>query len=332
MADARGAAGVVPSRKPRLQRVGPAAPFRLTGSQREVLTLLHEYSFLTPRLLALAYGSREGRDGRGYWHIQRELRRLFDAGLVEKFPASVTAVRRGSTESIYAITHQGAREILDAVEYSALRHNIYNREGKQRANFGHHLAIASLQLVLTLGQAGWKLVEFRAEDRDPRACVRVRVRERVLTAWPDAAAVIESGRGESKLRRRTTYLFEIDLTRKNNQRVADRFLAYAAYLSALRRDTPAATARPAAEHLVVFVVPSEAELERFLGIAGETLTEHRLANSASFLFWVLTDWFTPSDAPGAASTLLSPRDILRAKTLSTLTGDARRLVEEAGPR
>lgn len=332
MSGAHAAVRTAPPRKPRLQRVGPVGPLRLTGSQRELLMLLDEFNYLTPRLLALVYGARDGREGRGFWHLQRVLRTLYDAGLVEKFPSSVTAVRNGSSESIFAITHDGARLILDAVEYAARRHDIYNREGKQRANFAHHLAIATLQVVLTLGQGAWTLVDFRAEDRDPRARVRVRVKDRVLTAWPDAAAVIESGRGDARPRRRTKYRFEIDLSRKNNQRVADRFLAYAAYLVALQRETQNVQAKPPAEHLVVFVVPSESELERFLGIAGETLAEHRLEASANFLFWVLTDWFTPSDAPGAASTLRAPSDILRAKTLSTLTGDARRLVEEAGPR
>lgn len=310
-----------------MQRVQPAAAFQLTGSQREVLGLIHEYGFLTARLLALVYGARFGRGGRGYWHLLRELRRLFDAGLVERFPASATAVRSGSAECVYAITHQGARNILDAVEYTAVRRDIYNREGKQRANFNHHLAIATLQLVLTLGQGPWRMLEFRAEERNPGAVVKVRAKDRILTAWPDAMALVESAGGAGVPRRRTRYLFEIDLTRKNNQRIEDRFAVYGAYLVDKARSRPAAPqAGTALERwAAVFVVPEEGEIERFLEIAARVLSAWRPQERPVFLFWNLEDWY--DDASGA---LVSPAAILKHSRLTTVDGTSRRLVEE-GP-
>src|SRR5512146_1276768 len=88
-------------RKPRMRRVEPPAPLRLSASQREVLELLHEFNFATPRLIAQVYGSRAGRGGRGYWHLLRELRHLFDAGLVHRFPRTARTLQAGSQECIY---------------------------------------------------------------------------------------------------------------------------------------------------------------------------------------------------------------------------------------
>src|SRR5262245_40978634 len=124
-------------RRPRLKRVATAAPRHLTASQREVVELLHEYNFLTPRLLAIAYGARHGRAGKGYWHLQRELRRLFDAGLVHRFNGTVGSHRAGSVECVYAASHVGTRAILDHAEYAAARKEIYTRERGDRANFQH---------------------------------------------------------------------------------------------------------------------------------------------------------------------------------------------------
>jgi len=309
--------------RPRLRRVGLPAPLRLTGSQREVLQLLYEYGFLTIRLLAVAYGSRAGREGRGYWHLQRELRRLFDAGMVERFPGAVRAARAGSDECVYAITHRGGRVILDAIDYARARHDLYGRERKHRANFGHHVAVATLQLVLTLGQRGWRLVDFRAEDRDPSACVRVRLKNRVHTAWPDASAVVETGTEGAGQRRRARYLFEIDLTRKSNQRVRERFAVYAQYLSEQRRQADAVRS-PISPTLVVFAVSSESEIERFLEHASDALAEARIREAPSFLFWNLADWFVS----GSQGELRAPAEILESRNLSTLDGDSRRLIEE----
>ena len=241
-------------RKPRMRRVRSERQEQVTASQREVLELLHEYGFLTPRLLALAYGSRPGRDGRGYWHLQRELRRLFDAGLVERFSGGVRAAPTGSGECVYAITHQGGRAILDPLEYAETRHVFYNRENKGRVDFTHHVAVATLQLILTMGQGEWRLQEFRAEDRNPRACVRVRVRNQLLTLWPDARAVVELRQDGTSCRRRQ-YLFEVDLTRKSNQRIEDRFLAYLTYVA----DRQGGTVPPAERTVAVFVVAGESE-------------------------------------------------------------------------
>lgn len=330
--------GEVARRKARLRRVESPAPTRLSGSQREALELLHEYGFLTPRLLALVYGARAGREGRGYWHLQRELRRLFDAGLVRRFNSPTTAVRNGSAECVYAITHEGARMILDSEDYAQARHDIYNRESKQRGNFEHQLAIATLQLVLTLGQRGWTLVAFRAEERNPRACVRVKVKDCVLTVWPDAAAIVELCREAGEQPQRFRYLFEIDLSRKNNQRVEERFLAYATYLVEWnRRDHQRAQASPALEtRVVVFVVTHERELERFLDCAGRVLSAWPAAERPCFLFWSMQDWYalpngvsaTVGRPLGAGAVLRPPAAILKEARLATVEGAARTLVEE----
>lgn len=315
------------TRKPRMRRVQPHTDSPLTGSQREVLGIIHEYGFLTARLLAIVYGARAGRGGRGYWHLLRELRRLFDAGLVQRFPAAATAGRCGSAECIYAITHQGARTVLDAVEYAAVRRDVYNREGKRRGNFNHHLAIASLQLVLTLGQGPWKLVEFRAEERNPGAVVKVRAKDRILTAWPDAMALVESRGGTATPRRRARYLFEIDLTRKNNQRVEDRFMVYGTYLAdkSRSRATSPQVGGAAERWLAVFAIAGESEVERFIEIAGKVLSAWRPPERPVFLFWNVEDWYEQSSAM-----LLPPATILKHALLTTVDGASRRLVEE-GP-
>ncbi len=321
------------TRKPRMRRVRPEQQLRLTGSQREALELLHEYGFLTPRLLALAYGSRQGRDGKGYWHLLRELRRLYDAGLVERFPSGTRLASAGSEECIYAITHAGGRAILDPAEYTEMRHDLYNRENKGRANFAHHVAIATLQLILTLGQYAWHLLEFEAEARNPGACVKVRVRNQQLTFWPDARAVLETGR-EGTAQRRWRYLFEIDLTRKNSQRIADRFLAYAAYLAERQTGRTSPSERGAA----VFVVSSEREAERFMEIAAEVVAARSDGAKAPFLFWNMQDWYEGhavgsgdraegsivAERPGGI--LRSPREILSQASLTTISGESRRLV------
>lgn len=235
------------------------------------------------------------------------------AGLVARFPAASRTTPAGSEECVYVLTHRGGRAVLDAVEYAAVRQGLYAREGKHRANFTHHVAVATLQLVLTLGQSGWRLVDFKSEDRDPSACVRVRHRGRNLTAWPDASAVAEAPGGKGT--RRLRYLFEIDLTRKSNPRLSDRFAAYAAYAAAARQGSVPAT------HGIVFAVPGEREIERFIRLAAEAVAAERPGSAPPFLFWNLDDWYA---APGD---LRSPSAIVGAKALSTLTGDSRRLIE-----
>jgi hypothetical protein len=304
-----------------MRRVRAERQEQITASQHEVLELLHEYGFLTPRLLALAYGSRPGRDGRGYWHLQRELRRLFDAGLVERFGYGSRSAPAGSGECIYAITHQGGRAILDPVEYAETRHVFYNRENKGRADFTHHLAVATLQLILTLGQGEWRLLEFQAEDRNPSACVRVRVRNRLLNVWPDARAVVEP-RSEVTSGRRRQYLFEIDLTRKNNQRIEDRFWAYLAYLAERQEGSASAAEQTGA----VFVVPSESEAERFIEIAARVVAARGGGPKAPFLFWNMEDWYEVPVHAGVGRLLRAPKEILMQGSLTTVSGSARRLV------
>jgi hypothetical protein len=241
----------------------------------------------------------------------------------------------GSEECIYTITHDGGRAILDALDYAEMRHDLYNREGKQRGNFEHHLALATLQLILTLGLREGQLVEFRAEERNPRACTRVKVKSRVLTIWPDAVAVIDSGAGRTGTGRYTRYLFEIDLTRKNNQRIEDRFAAYAAHVGQHSAGGLAGTQphRSREECVVVFAVSRESEVERFMKLAGRALSTLRPGERPAFLFWNLEDWIRPTEiATGHRGVLRPPVKILNDTRLATVDGGSRRLVLEGPSR
>lgn len=278
----------------------------LSPSRREILACLHQYSALTPRLLAAVYGARAARGGRGYWHIQRQLGQLHAAGLIERRRTARVRVGGGSEEFVYSLTPQGARELLSVAEYSRVRRRLYALGRGRDVNCEHALAVATLQVVLTLGQDGWALREFHRDERgktpggEPgQVC-------------PDAVARIESAKGEEQ-----RLVFEIDLARKSDQRIKDRFVGYASYLAG----ESAYGANHCMRSVVVMVVPAERELERLMRLACEIEPSARIAYELAI--WNADDWYEPA---GGGRRLRLPRTILSEESLATVTGESRRLV------
>lgn len=318
--------------------------FQLTASQREILWQLREYRVLTPRLLALAYGAKPAREGRGYWHILRQVRILSDVGLVARLRSMKIHSGGGSDEFAYKLSEQGARAILAGDDLARERRQLRMEGRREQAHVDHSVAVSTLQLILTLGQCGWRLLEFRRDERGARVHGASTSSGHELTAWPDASAVIEhadTSGGESL--ERTRFLFEMDLARKSNQRIRDRFEAYLKYLFDDRGNRGAR-----ADHergglhgstIAVFVVPNEREVERLMELAVDTTRRGCLAGHTGLLLWNTEDWYVQSGGdseteiavgaamPAAASKLRSPQSILSEASLSTIEGEARRLVQ-----
>jgi Replication-relaxation len=286
----------------------PSADPTLSGTHRELLELLHCYSFLSPRLLAIVYGARGNREGRGYWHVARELKVLLDGGFVCRFRRFTPFAKRGSVEHVYALSHEGAKVILDEAEYARSRREIYLRERQDRKNLEHTLGVATLQIVLTLGQDGWRLIGFQPDERRPESRRVISVRGKRTVVWPDASATVEVPTSHGP--RYQQLLFELDRSRKSNARLLERFEAYAELLARLRRSET--------ETVVVFIVTGESDLERFLTLADSVA---RKVPPASFLFWNAADWYDDTEG------LRPPREILAEASLATLAGQPVPLVD-----
>jgi hypothetical protein len=93
--------------------------------------------------------------------------------------------------------------------------------------------------------------------------------------------------------------------------------------------------------VVVFVVSSDAEVERFIEAATPILNRLTRRERPQFLFWNIEDWYEPltmkrREAVGTAAertrqwtitTLRSPQGILAALDVFDIHGKQRRLVE-----
>jgi hypothetical protein len=310
------------------------SPLELTPSRRRVLELLHHYRYLTPRLLAVAYAHE--RQGRGLWHVRHELGLLWRHGLVERHYHATRPNGEGSEQFIYTIGAQGGRAALDPETYARDRRLIYRRCELKRGNYDHHLALASLQLILELGGHPWTVESFRCDERSERSRLSVRLDGRAVTVQPDAWATLSFPNGQQAL-----YLFEVDLARKNNERIDSRFEAYASYLVG---HAGTLRAREAVNNVVVvFVAPGAAEVERLRARATPILRRWSRRERPLFLFWNQESWHETQElarrqdtgAPEATrrtwsvQVLRAPHAILREPSLSTIHGDRRGLVQPA---
>ena len=299
---------------------------QLTPSRREILELLCRYRYMSASLLGLAYAHGAGR-GRGLSHVRHELSRLYQAGLVQRFYPGLRPRGLGSDEYIYVAAKPGARAVLAPDDYRRQQAQIYNR-AQRKANYPHLLAITTLQLILELGQQSWTVEEFRADHEDPKGgSFRVKVLGKTLTVWPDASAVFGFGNDQ-----RTLYLFELDRERKNNQRIHDRFLAYASHLTEnldlVKRENAVNNA------VAVFVAPTERERDTLRVRAAGILGAWSRRSRPQFLFWSMSDWHRAGhrrigsvNAKSILPTLSLPEEILAATTVVSVEGKARRLVQ-----
>jgi hypothetical protein len=307
----------------------------MTGSRRRILELLHRYRYLTPRLLAIAYDTERRHDVGLSSHVRQELAALWRHGLIERYYDSKRPTGQGSEQFIYTISLAGGRHVLDRDAYSRERHRIFRRSQRVQGNYDHHLALASLQLILELGASEWSVEAFRADERTPASRFTVRLNGSPHTSQPDAWVRLLLPSGQRPL-----YLFELDLERKNNQRTADRFEAYAAHLTGT--ELPKMLAREGASYAaVVFIVPNESEVERFIEAAAPILARAGRRERPQFLFWNIEDWYeqqrmerrqavgttTERAREWSITTLRNPREILQARDVSDIHGRPRWLVQ-----
>jgi hypothetical protein len=303
-----------PARLPKTRRADPEQlpPFELGESHRRMLQLLHRYRYLTASLLALAYSQERGR---GRSHVENELGKLYHRGYVERFYYSTRPAGYGSDAFVYSLAPKGGHEILDEHgKYKSARLALYNR-AKPKANYPHHLAVSTLQLILELGAGPWKLDAFYADDAE-QTKFTVTVDHRRHTYYPDALAVLRFPNGK-----RSGYFFELDLVHRNEKLLDARFKAYTEHLTANRDDLRGAHGIRGAA--TVFVVPSEHELVRTIERAHEALDDWGRKDRPVFLFWNLESWY---HATKTGRGLNEPRQILAADNAVTIAGNPRRLV------
>jgi hypothetical protein len=228
------------------------------------------YKFLTaPQLLELWWP-----DGVA-WPGQRRLRKLFDAGYLERFRP---LARRGSYPWTYHLGEAGHR----LLQHAGLITPTHRYHPRTIYDFGHVLHELQLNAwVLALRRAAGDALQawhgelditpppgsrpelrldddWSAEDlRDPRA--------RLLR--PDA--VLELARDNGDVR---TILVEYDRTRRVDKNY-EKFRRYDAFLCWWWRHTPYASARK--PPLVLFVCQAEGQRARFVTTADHELTGHR---------------------------------------------------------
>jgi hypothetical protein len=285
--------------------------------------------------LALAYDADRARKAGLASHVRQQLVALTRHDLVARHYDGKRPTGQGSEEYIYTVSLSGARQILDRDAYSEHRHRIFQRSQREQGNYDHHLALSSLQLILELGADEWAVESFRPDERTPGSQFAVRLGGKHHTTQPDAWVTFALPSGQRPL-----YLFEIDLKRKNNLRTSERFEAYAAHLTSA--ELPKVLAREGASYaVVVFVVSSDAEVERFIEAATPILNRLTRRERPQFLFWNIEDWYEPltmkrREAVGTAAertrqwtitTLRSPQGILAALDVFDIHGKQRRLVE-----
>jgi len=327
-------------RKRRTEPATPDAILNLLPSHHTILEILTDYRYLTPRLLSIPYGTRNGRDGRGLKYIQNQLGDLYHHGYVQRFYRSQRPSGYGSDQMVYVATHKGARAVSSPTDYMLERRALYNR-AKQRASYEHHLGVSVLQMILELATKRWQLLEFIPdEERDQSRKLETLVNGEPTGFWPDASALIRfpddtKDPGDQQ----TLYLFELDLARRSNARMRDRFLAYANHsrdrrqeLAGLRKDKKTV---PYNNVVTVFIAPTAIDRKRHRNLANQSLRTWS-GKRPLFLFWSYEDWWDQlelsttrdgQERTWKVPVLRKPERILDRDTIQTLGGDNRRLVE-----
>jgi hypothetical protein len=259
-------------------------------------------------------------------------------------------------ELVYVLTTAGAKAVLEAAEYSRIRHLIYRRNDRgKRSNVRHHLALSELQLVLELGSTEWQVEQFVTDERRSRFSVNLpavdvpgagplgqvkTIGDEQRGLQPDARALIRFPSGQ-----RTLLLFDVDVQRRANARTDTRTLAYHVLVS--RHLDEIMRAYAVNNAVVVFVAPGERALEQ-LRIRAQHVVRAgraaaRLIAQPLFLFWNRGGWFAREtlrrrqyvgtsrerERTWTVFTLRDPRDILSASGLETLTGKRRRLIQQS---
>jgi hypothetical protein len=260
------------------ERAQALVPCAIQPRDVAIVRDIWRYKFLTaPQLIELWWPGSSDRAG------QRRLRKLFDAGCVERFRP---VVRRGSFPWTYQLGREGHRllqgegVIPARARYSARR--IYD--------YGYVLHEIQLNAwVLAYRRAlGDQLVSWEGETsiEPPPEARRAQLRfegdwsaeqlrePRARLVRPDAVLEIDRDDGEQGTRR---FFIEYDRTRRIDKNY-EKFRRYDAFLNWWCRDTSFGEA--AEPPFVIFVCQDRAQLEQFLAAADRELTGHRWHPSA----------------------------------------------------
>lgn len=303
----------------------PDESLPITPSRRRILELIHKHRYTTARLLALAYG--QGRGGRGLSHVRHELGALWRHGYVLRHFWTQSPLGYGSPELIYAITPKGAREILAGDEYAQVRHLIYRRASERRANFDHHLALTQLELVLELGARDWRVAGYSSDER--RARVQLKLAGKPYGLQPDAWVLAEFSGGQ-----RALLLVEMDIARRENARLDQRFLAYGTLLSTRLEDLK--KRYNVNNVLTLFVEPNAAEVARVRGRAIEVVRQQGFSPRPYFVFWNREAWFEERrfarrqqdrERTWAVRVLRDPAEVLASAPVTGMSGKQRVLFQ-----
>jgi hypothetical protein len=234
---------------------------------------LWRYKVLTaPQLLELWWPARSARAG------QRRLRRLFDAGYLERFRP---ITRRGSFPWTYHLGHDGHR-LLQQHGIIAPGQRFAPRRVYDYGHVLHDLQLNAWVLAYrrVLGSA-LLMWEGETDIEPPRHLQQAHLglegdwtarglrepQPRLLR--PDAVLEIERDDGKPGAR---TFLIEYDRTRRVDKNYG-KFRRYDAFLNSWWHHTPLAELGDAP--LVVFVCQDHRQREQFMAAADHELTGHR---------------------------------------------------------
>lgn len=204
------------------------SPWLPKKSSLLILAFLYEYRFLTSELLAMLY---EHTVGRGRYHVQHELTKLYRHGFIDR------AFRRtevGSSQYVYFLRPDGARLLLPAKEWDEEKARIY-KIGRERRDYEHALVVSLVhalwkmgspsQNMLFLTEAIWQDKEITKEGIQNEFVARLGKKD--VKVHPDLTVLI----GHRQKGYYRPYFFEVERTHKNYTRLRWKMAAYAALFS-----------------------------------------------------------------------------------------------------
>lgn len=271
------------TRLPRYKRTSTdTPPLRLQDRDREILTLIYDYRFLTSRQVQrLVSGSDQV--------ILRRLQKLFHAGYLDRIKTSNNEVM------LYALGNKGADELtlFSGVDRGRIDWTAKNRGAGERY-LSHVLMIGNVRETLMLalhGRPSTTLTVWRPEGRltDDIVIETGREKTRKASLIPDGFFALEDAGDE------LYFFLEADRSTMTNDRFLTKMKAYWRYW----REGKHQTQLGIKDFRVLTVTKSEARKENLRKITKEA--DDRKIGSAMFLF-ASEEQFTPEEP----ATLLQP--------------------------
>ncbi len=199
-------------------------PWEPGTSAFRVLRFLRDYRYLTSELAGILY---EAHHGRGRYQVRNQLTLLERYGYAKRHrrPAEV-----GSNQYVYTLSVEGGHLVIDDKDWSAERRKVYNR-ATTKSDYEHALAVTFLQILWDLGsrehedlfstELYWS--DKHGDDREITNAFEATVEGDPVRIHPDTTVLIRHGRRDYV----RPIFFEIERSRKNDERTAKRFRAYA---------------------------------------------------------------------------------------------------------